>query len=125
MQLPQVTLMPPPLARLPGDPAEGGPAGYGFGLFVEEHPVRGRITSHSGGYPGFGSHMRWHPGTGIGVIVLANSTYAAASTLAAGLLDAAPAAGGARPAAGGRASRGLRDEPRPGRGRRRWPRSRR
>src|SRR4029077_15818551 len=26
MQLPQVTLPPPPLARLPGDPAEGGPA---------------------------------------------------------------------------------------------------
>jgi CubicO group peptidase (beta-lactamase class C family) len=89
MQLPQVTLTPPPLAHLPGDRAEGGPAGYGFGLFVEEHPVRGRITSHSGGYPGFGSNMRWHPGTGIGVIVLANSTYAAASTLAADLLDAA------------------------------------
>src|SRR5215831_19028976 len=89
MQLPQVTLTPPPLTRLPGDPAEGGPAGYGFGLFVEEHPVRGRITSHSGGYPGFGSHMRWHPETGIGVIVLANSTYAAASALATDLLDAA------------------------------------
>jgi CubicO group peptidase (beta-lactamase class C family) len=88
MQLPQVTLAPPPLVRLPGDPAEGGPAGYGFGLFVEEHPARGRIVSHSGGYPGFGSHMRWHPETGIGVIVLANSTYAAASSLAADLLDA-------------------------------------
>jgi CubicO group peptidase (beta-lactamase class C family) len=74
MQLPQVTLTPPPLARLPGDPAEGGPVGYGFGLFVEEHPVRGRITSHSGGYPGFGSNMRWHPETGIGVVVLANRT---------------------------------------------------
>jgi CubicO group peptidase (beta-lactamase class C family) len=104
MQLPQVTLAPPPLARLPGDPAEGGPAGYGFGLFVEEHPVRGRIASHSGGYPGFGSHMRWHPETGIGVIVLANSTYAAASTLAAGILEAALRQAPPAPAAGGPAT---------------------
>jgi CubicO group peptidase (beta-lactamase class C family) len=88
MQLPQVALMPPAAARLPGDPADGGPASYGFGLFVDEHPVHGRIVGHSGGYPGFGSNMRWHPGTGIGAIVLANSTYAAAPTLAAGLLDA-------------------------------------
>jgi CubicO group peptidase (beta-lactamase class C family) len=109
MQLPQVTL-PAPLARLPGDPAEGGPAGYGFGLFVEEHPVRGRIASHSGGYPGFGSHMRWHPETGIGVIVLANSTYAAASTLAAGLLEAALRQAAPAPA-GGRATAGYMTSP--------------
>jgi CubicO group peptidase (beta-lactamase class C family) len=104
MQLPQVTLTPPPLARLPGDRAEGGPTGYGFGLFVEEHPVQGRITSHSGGYPGFGSNMRWHPETGIGVIVLANSTYAAASMLAADLLDAALRQAAPTPAAAGQAS---------------------
>jgi CubicO group peptidase (beta-lactamase class C family) len=110
MQLPQVTLGPPPLARLPGDPAEGGPAGYGFGLFVEEHPVRGRIASHSGGYPGFGSHMRWHPETGLGVIVLANSTYAAASTLAAGLLEAVLRQAAPVPA-GGRASAGHATSP--------------
>jgi CubicO group peptidase (beta-lactamase class C family) len=106
MQLPQVTLAPPPLARLPGDPAGGGPVGYGFGLFVEEHPVRGRITSHSGGYPGFGSNMRWHPETGIGVVVLANSTYAAASTLAADLLDAALRQAAPTPAAHAQATAG-------------------
>jgi CubicO group peptidase (beta-lactamase class C family) len=111
MQLPQVTLTPPPLARLPGDPAEGGPVGYGFGLFVEEHPVRGRITSHSGGYPGFGSNMRWHPETGIGVIVLANSTYAAASTLAADLLDAALRQAAPTPAAHGQATAGYATAP--------------
>jgi CubicO group peptidase (beta-lactamase class C family) len=88
MQLPQVALNPPAAARLPGDPADGGPASYGFGLFVDEHPVHGRIAGHSGGYPGFGSNMRWHPGSGVGVVVLANSTYAAAPTLAARLLDA-------------------------------------
>jgi CubicO group peptidase (beta-lactamase class C family) len=100
MQLPQVGLVPPVAERLPGDPARGGPESYGFGLFVEEHPVHGRIVSHSGGYPGFGSNMCWHPGTGIGAIVLANGTYAPAPILASRLLDAmigqappAPAAG--------------------------------
>src|SRR5262249_39084996 len=63
----------------------------------------------SGGYPGFGSHMRWHPETGLGVIVLANSTYAAASTLATDLLDAAlrqavPAPAPGAPAAAGYAT---------------------
>jgi CubicO group peptidase (beta-lactamase class C family) len=101
MQLPQVVLTPPALARLPGDPADGAPVGYGFGLFVEEHPVQGRFTSHSGGYPGFGSHMRWHPESGTGVIVLANSTYAAVHTLGTRLLDAVLAGGtSARTAAG-------------------------
>jgi CubicO group peptidase (beta-lactamase class C family) len=87
MQLPQAMLTPPAAGRLPGDPADGGPLGYGLGLFVDQHP-RGPVVGHSGGYPGFGSNMRWHPGTGLGVIVLANSTYAAAPVLAAGMLDA-------------------------------------
>ena len=52
-------------------------AGYGFGLFVERHSDHGDVVHHSGGYPGYGSHMRWHPETGLGVIGLANGTYAA------------------------------------------------
>jgi len=52
-------------------------AGYGFGLFVEHHSDHGDVVQHSGGYPGYGSHMRWHPETGLGVIGLANGTYAA------------------------------------------------
>ncbi len=88
MQLPQVAIMPAAFGRLPGDPAAAGPASYGFGLFIEEGPARGRVVQHSGGYPGFGSNMRWHPATGTGVIVLANSTYAGASGLAVRLLDA-------------------------------------
>jgi CubicO group peptidase (beta-lactamase class C family) len=86
MQLPQV---------LTGwDSAEGFPgavtpalSAYGFGLFVEEHPSFGRIVSHSGGYPGFGSNMRWHPASGTGVIALGNSTYSGMQPLAARLLD--------------------------------------
>ncbi len=59
---------------------------YGFGLFVESEPRLGTVVGHSGGYPGFGSNMRWHPDTGLGVVVLANSTYAPSSRLAATLL---------------------------------------
>jgi serine-type D-Ala-D-Ala carboxypeptidase/endopeptidase len=85
MQLGQVALPRRGPSRLIGD---CGPASYGFGLFTEEDPVHGQIIQHSGGYPGFGSHMRWHPETGIGVIVLANATYAAAHPLGAKMHDA-------------------------------------
>jgi serine-type D-Ala-D-Ala carboxypeptidase/endopeptidase len=86
MQLAQV-MLPADGTPLPGGPPGDGGRGYGFGLFVNETAAWGRIVFHSGGYPGFGSHMRWHPATGLGVIVLANSTYAATSPLAARLLD--------------------------------------
>lgn len=49
---------------------------YGYGLWREDHSRLGRFLFHSGGYPGFGSHMRWHPASGWGVIVLGNRTYA-------------------------------------------------
>lgn len=52
-------------------------SGYGFGLFADHHSDHGDVVHHSGGYPGYGSHMRWHPETGLGVIGLANGTYAA------------------------------------------------
>ncbi|HVN11375.1 MAG TPA: serine hydrolase domain-containing protein [Kineosporiaceae bacterium] len=63
-------------------------AAYGFGLVVEDHPRYGTIVGHSGGYPGFGSHMRWHTGRGLGTVVLANGTYSLAFTLAERILDA-------------------------------------
>ena len=55
---------------------------YGFGLVVDDDLRLGRTVSHSGGYPGFGSHMRWHPATGWGVVVLANRTHARRSASA-------------------------------------------
>jgi CubicO group peptidase (beta-lactamase class C family) len=86
MQLPQVLTGWDKPAAFPGDAAPALSA-YGFGLFVEDHPCLGRIVSHSGGYPGFGSNMRWHPASGTGVIALGNSTYAAMTTLGTRLLD--------------------------------------
>ncbi|MBV9096328.1 MAG: beta-lactamase family protein [Streptosporangiaceae bacterium] len=84
-----------------GFPGDGvaAPSAYGYGLFVQEHPALGRVVSHSGGYPGFGSNMCWHPATGTGVIALANGTYAAMGPLAARLLQAVVRQGG-RPADG-------------------------
>jgi CubicO group peptidase (beta-lactamase class C family) len=71
-------------------PQFAGPASisYGFGLFAEDDPAFGTIVQHSGGYPGYGSQMRWHPVTGLGAVVLANSTYAHAGALAGELLSA-------------------------------------
>jgi serine-type D-Ala-D-Ala carboxypeptidase/endopeptidase len=88
MQLPQVLTGWAAPASFPGDGASASPATYGFGLFVDEHPALGRIVSHSGGYPGFGSNMAWHPASGTGVIALGNSTYAAMAPLAARMLEA-------------------------------------
>ena len=50
--------------------------GYGFGP-LHHRDLRPRHASsvHRGGYPGFGSNMRWHPACGLGVIVLGNRTY--------------------------------------------------
>jgi CubicO group peptidase (beta-lactamase class C family) len=49
---------------------------YGYGLLVDDDSLLGRFVSHSGGYPGFGSHMRWHPRSGWGIVALGNRTYA-------------------------------------------------
>lgn len=60
-----------------GGPADAGPS-YGWGLVAEQDARHGTIVSHSGGYPGFGAHMRWHTGSGTGVVVLENARYSGA-----------------------------------------------
>lgn len=52
-----------------------GLSGYGYGLFVEYDPRWGEFVHHIGGYPGFGSHMRWHRETGVGVVAFGNARY--------------------------------------------------
>jgi CubicO group peptidase (beta-lactamase class C family) len=68
---------------------------YGFGLQVTVHPRFGAIVWHSGGYPGYGSVMLWHPSSGTGLVTLANGRYGgpyrAAFTALASLLEAADA----------------------------------
>ncbi len=79
------------LSNPDADP-EVSAGGYGLGLFVEDHSRWGRIVRHSGGYPGFGSNMRWHPASGLGVIVLGNHRYAPSTPLASELMDSLLAA---------------------------------
>ncbi len=69
--------------------AEGG---YAIGLTSFAHDRLGRVVTHSGGLPGFGSNMRWVPG-GIGVAVCANVTYAPMWHASAAILDGLAVAG--------------------------------
>ena len=57
--------------------------GYGLGLFASQDRRFGRIADHSGGLPGFSSHMRWHLDSGIGVVAFANSDSFRTEPLAA------------------------------------------
>lgn len=77
---------PVPLSAQPSDRERL--AGYGLGLFVEYDRRFGQFVSHSGGYPGFSSHMRWHLPTGLAVVVLENATYSGAMATAIALMDA-------------------------------------
>ena len=64
----------------------GPDGGYGFGLGLLHDERFGTIVSHSGGLPGYGSNMRWLPGRRVGVITLANTTYAPMGALAHDML---------------------------------------
>jgi CubicO group peptidase (beta-lactamase class C family) len=63
------------------------PTCYGYGLFVLDEPDLGRVVTHSGGLPGYGSNMRWLPGRRLGLVALSNVTYAPMTDLTARLLD--------------------------------------
>lgn len=58
-------------------------AGYGYGVVVEHDRRFGTVVQHAGGLPGFSSHMRWHPATGIGAIAFGNSDAFGAGSVAA------------------------------------------
>lgn len=60
--------------------------GYGFGLFTIDDIRLGRVITHGGGYPGFGTNMRWHQASGLGIIALTNHRYGPAGLLARDML---------------------------------------
>lgn len=68
--------------RLRNRPARTGSAvsrqaaAYGMGMIVAQDDDLGLTVSHSGGYPGFGSHVLLLPDRGIGIFAFANRTYA-------------------------------------------------
>lgn len=63
-------------------------AGYGYGLRCYFDTELGHCAGHSGGYPGFSLHMRWHAASGTGVVLLANVTGFPAEAVATNALDA-------------------------------------
>jgi len=50
---------------------------YGMGFQVAQDCDVGLTLSHSGGYPGFGSHVLLLPDRGVGIFAFANRTYGA------------------------------------------------
>lgn len=68
--------------RLRNRPARTGSAvsrqaaAYGMGMIVAQDDDLGMTVSHSGGYPGYGSHVLLLPDRGIGIFAFANRTYA-------------------------------------------------
>lgn len=62
-------------------------AGYGYGLVIEHHRRLGLTVQHSGGLPGFTSHMRWHVDSGVGVVVFGNSDAVSAAGVAIDVHD--------------------------------------
>jgi len=59
----------------PSGPARHVAYGYGIGLSMRLDARLGTIVTHSGGVPGYGSHMRWLPDRKIGIVALSNVTY--------------------------------------------------
>jgi CubicO group peptidase (beta-lactamase class C family) len=59
----------------PSGPERTVAYGYGIGLSMRLDPRLGTIVTHSGGVPGYGSHMRWLPDRKIGVVALSNVRY--------------------------------------------------
>jgi hypothetical protein len=56
--------------------------GYGMGVVIAHHRQLGTVAMHSGGLPGYGSNMRWLIDGSVGVVTMANVTYAPMADLA-------------------------------------------
>jgi CubicO group peptidase (beta-lactamase class C family) len=73
---------------IPGGNGEGV-RGYGYGLIVEHSAEKGRVVSHSGGYPGFSAHMRWSTDQEVAVCGLENAGYSGVHEIVRPAFDAA------------------------------------
>ncbi len=75
-------------------PLEVIAGGYGFGLGASRNCDFDHIVMHTGGLPGYGSVMLLLPEYGVGVVALANLTYAAPTQSARDVLRLLQATGG-------------------------------
>jgi len=71
----------------PGAALQAAAGSYGYGLGAGVDCSWGREVHHGGGLPGFGSMMWWLPDHGVGVVVMANLTYARTGGLARDALN--------------------------------------
>lgn len=71
----------------PDGPSRTMAHGYGIGLSIRVDPRLGEMVGHSGGLPGYGSHMRWLPDRGIGIVAVSNVTYGAMTAACGEALD--------------------------------------
>lgn len=55
---------------------------YGFGMRITQDCDLGLTLAHSGGYPGYGSHVMLMPEYGVGIFVFTNRTYNSATAAA-------------------------------------------
>ncbi|MFB3854443.1 MAG: serine hydrolase domain-containing protein [Vicinamibacterales bacterium] len=83
--------------RSAGGPLNLTAGGYAFGLRFTQTCEYGQVVSHGGGLPGFGSHMRWLPEYGVGMITMTNLTYTGASGVVDRAIDALRRTGGLKP----------------------------
>jgi len=78
-------------------PLQLGLASYGYGLGISQDCRFNYIVGHGGGLPGYGSLMRWLPEYGVGLIGMANLTYAGWGGLFTDTLAALDRTGALRP----------------------------
>ena len=71
--------------------------GYAFGLRVWQSCGQRHLVAHSGGLPGFGSHMRWLPEHGVAIIAMGNLTYTSWGRVADDVVDVLAATGSLQP----------------------------
>jgi hypothetical protein len=79
------------------DPLQLYVAAYGYGLRISQTCRFGHVVSHGGGLPGFGSLMLWLPDYGVGMVAMANVTYASWGGLFNDALDALARTGALQP----------------------------
>jgi CubicO group peptidase (beta-lactamase class C family) len=67
------SVIPPSIGLEPDGAWKVDVSGYALGLFANHDLHRGVIVHHAGGLPGYVLDMRWHPESGLGLVMLSNS----------------------------------------------------
>jgi hypothetical protein len=72
-------------------------AAYAYGLRISQNCRFTHIVAHGGGLPGYGSLMQWLPEYGVGIVAMANVTYASYGGLFVDALNALDKTGALQP----------------------------